>query len=380
MQCPICKCEEKTELYKLCDNMQIMGPAFPAKASFVAKCSRCGLVYMNTEATQEHFLDYYKNWAVAPRYYDMFGKEDTEDYYEHLLELLVPDMQKESSIIDIAGSWGEFAGYLITKGYRDVTVLDPNEKCIANAKEQGAKTILDDSVHMDVEKMPSYDVVILNHSLEHILDIEKTMNNIGKILKDAGTLFIEIPDAEGYVDEDAAPFNFFTYEHVVHMTMNDLENLAAAFGYEIIRKGKYYKKVSNYPSVYAVLKKGKKQTIHYSDMPENAVRAYIERSEKSIEQFIKPLRESGEELILWGIGASTTILLESFKGCNVIDLIDKNPMRQGLEFAINDKVCAVHAPEHVGDGTIVILSIPYHDSIEKQIRQMGLTNKIISLK
>lgn len=381
MSCPICKNNGKKILYRLCDNMKIMGPAFPQTPAYVAKCDTCGLLYMDTEATQQDFLSYYKYGAVAPKYNVMFGKEATADYYCHLEELISPYIGKKSRVLDIAGAWGEFAEFMLALGYEDITVLDPNEQCIANAGEIGAKTVLTDSTDMDCLADKSFDMVILNHSLEHVLDVESTMKHISRVLADDGFLFIEIPDVEGYADEDAAPFNFLTYEHVLHMSMHDLENLAGKFGYEIVDKDHYYKKISNYPSVYAVLKKGSgEKDVTCSDKTEEAFLRYIEKSNGTLEQFLKPLRESQEPLILWGIGASTAILIESFGGCNVTALIDKNPARQGLVFSIEGKDYCIEAPETVGEGTIVILSIPYHDSIAKQIREMGLTNKIVALK
>lgn len=380
MKCPLCACENGHKIYKLCDNMKIMGKDFPESPSYVVSCERCGLVYMDTEATQSNFLEYYKHGAVAPRYYDMFGKAATVDYYDHLLKLLASYIEKDSRILDIAGAWGEFGAYLREQGYEKVTVLDPNEACIANAHEQGLKTVLADSTDMSVITNHSIDVIILNHTLEHILAVKETMEEIGRILKEDGCLFIELPDLEGYVEEEAAPFNFLTYEHVLHMTMNDLQNLAALFGYVILESGHYYKRVSNYPSIYMILKKGERHEFHFSDKPKKCMKAYIEKSNAVLERFLRPLRESKEPLVLWGVGASTAILIESFDRCNVISLVDRNPNRQGLVFTINECSYRVSAPEMVDDGTIVILSIPYHDSIERQIRQMELKNKIVALK
>lgn len=380
MSCPICKNSEKKILYKLCDNMKIMGLNFPDSASFIAKCTHCGLVYMDTMATQEDFLDYYKHGAAAPKYYDMFGKESTDDYYRHLCKLMEPYITKHSSILDIAGAWGEFAAYMKALGYEDVTDLDAAEKCVSYAAELGVKTWMTDSTDMCGIREKSFDLIILNHSLEHIIDVESTMLNIGRALKEEGYLFIEVPDIEGYADEEAAPFNFLTYEHVLHMSMNDIANLAGIYGYEMIDSGKYYKKVSNYPSIYAVMRKGRKREVIYSELSEISMLRYLEKSQKVLEEFLAPLRQSGEELFLWGIGASTAILMEAFKGCNVKGLIDRNPNRQGLKFRINERQYVVKGPEEVGRGTIVILSIPYHDSIERQIRQMGYGNNIVALK
>lgn len=380
MSCPICHNSEKEVIYRLCDNMKIMGPVFPDAPSFVVKCSNCGLLYMDTEATQDNFLDYYRHGAVAPKYYDMFGKIDTDEYYSHLIELMRPYIDKNSNMLDIAGAWGEFAAYLKELGYENVTVMDPNESCISHATSMGLKTVTSDSTNMMALKDNSLDMVILNHTLEHVLDVETTMLNIRRVLKKDGYLFIEVPDVEGYAGEESAPFNFLTYEHVIHMSMNDMENLAALYGFEIVEKGNYYKKVSNYPSIYAVMRKGEKRELVYSEKAGMAMRDYIEKSKKSIEQFVEPLRSSGEGLILWGIGASTAILIESFEGCNVKSLIDRNPARQGLVFNVNNRRYVVKSPEEAGEGTIVILSIPYHDSIMRQIRQMGYDNKIVALK
>lgn len=380
MSCPICGSEKNERFFRLCDNMKILGKTFPDREAYVASCNECGAVFTDTVATQEDFLAYYKYGAVSPKYYEMFGVEETNHYYEHILSIISPFIAKESKIYDVAGAWGELGKFLFDKGFTDITVIDPNENCINAAKEKGLKVSKCSTTDMKDCMHEICDVVIFNHALEHVLDVETAFNNIGALLRDGGYIFVEIPDALSYVDEEAAPFNFLTYEHVLHLTMHDLENLAALYGYDMCVKGSYYKKVSNYPSVYAVFKKtGKGGQISYSEMARNQVKKYIDKSKESVEAFISPLRASGEPLILWGIGASTTILLDSFAGCNVNSLIDRNPNRQGLKFTIGGSNLTVQDPSTVGDGTIVILSIPYHASIEKQIRESGMKNKIVAL-
>lgn len=380
MSCPICRENKIKRIYKLCDNLKIMGDNFPESSSYVAMCESCGLIFTDTEATQQDFISYYKNGAVAPKYYDMFGTEPTDEYYQHLYDILKPYIHADSKLLDIAGAWGEFGHFMMEKGYTNFINLDTNEKCIASAKEKGLETLLADSTDMIGIEANSVDMIIMNHTLEHILDVENTMKNIDRVLKKEGYLFVEIPDVEGYADEEAAPYNFLTYEHVLHMSMQDMQNLANEYGYEIVEAKHYYKKVSNYPSIYAVMRKATKKEITYSDKSENAMLKYLDKSKACLEEFLIPLRESKEELILWGIGASTTILLDAFEGCNVIALIDRNPNRQGLGFTINSSRLVIEDPQTVGDGTIVILSIPYFVSIERQIREMGLNNKVVALK
>ena len=382
MGCPICGSNNHNRIYRLCDNMKILGKVFPEKEAYVVSCKKCGLVYTDMEAGQEELDEYYKHYAVAPNYYEMFGKDATEEYYEHLLSILKPYISMDSRLLDVAGAWGEFAAYLSSTGYKNIAIVDPNEKCLLSAKEKCISAIDATSTNMAEYINEPFDMVILNHTLEHILDVKNTFENIEAVLKKDGYVFIEVPDAEEYVSEEGAPFNFLTYEHVLHLTQNDLINLAGIYGYEVCDKGKYYKKVSNYPSIYVVFKNtGDKHEIAYSDIGEKYVGEYIKKSTDTIGKYIEPLRKDDNDIILWGIGASTAILLEAFEGCNVKKLVDSNPNRQGLVFNIGGKKLTIESPDDVSDkdGTIVILSIPYFESIKKQIYGMGLRNRIVTL-
>ncbi len=380
MKCPICGSTASERIYRLCDNMKILGASFPEKEANIVACADCGLVYMDTAATQEDFLSYYKYGAVSPKYYDMFGEEETRHYYKHILDIVRPYLKAGNKIYDIAGAWGELAKFFFDEGFRDITVIDPNADCIASSKEKGLQTAQCSSLDMTGFLQDKCDFILLNHTLEHILDVRKTFENFGVLLKDGGYLFIEVPNAHLYVNEESAPFNFLTYEHVLHLTENDLKNIAALYGYQVCKLGEYYKKVSSYPSVFVVFQKdGKTSGIIHSDLARKQVIAYIEKSREAIERFVAPLRTSGEPLTLWGIGASTAILLDSFTGCNVKALVDSNPKRQGIRFTIDGRQYEIKSPAIVEDETIVILSIPYHASIERQIRSSGMKNKIVAL-
>ena len=83
---------------------------------------------------------------------------------------------------------------------------------------------------------------------------------------------------------------------------------------------------------------------------------------------------------MWGIGASTAILLNDFSKCNVIQLIDNNPMRQDIRYTINQKDYVIQAPSEISDSdaSIFIMSGPYKDSITKQIRKMGFSNTLLT--
>ena len=170
------------------------------------------MVFTDKIATQDNFLSYYKYGAVSPKYYDMFGTDETNHYFEHILSIISSFIANNGKIYDVAGAWGELDKFLSDKGFNDIIVIDPNENCIKTAKNKGLSVSQCSSSDMNERLHEKCDMIILNHTLEHILDVKSAFENMDRLLKDNGYIFIEVPNALSYVDEDAAPFNFLTYE------------------------------------------------------------------------------------------------------------------------------------------------------------------------
>jgi len=80
----------------------------------------------------------------------------------------------------------------------------------------------------------SFDVVILNHVLEHLTNLKLAMKEVKRVLSKNGLCYIDVPDAERY-------FGIYWYimrEHVQHFSLNCLKLLAQENGFELIDSGK----------------------------------------------------------------------------------------------------------------------------------------------
>ena len=384
-RCPVCKSAENEFITKLCSNMGIMGEHFKDAESYLVCCKKCGLVYSNIEASQEDFNKYYTSPNCCPlSYEELYGKENSEKYFMEILEKFEHLINYDSQIIDVASGTGDFALFLQNKGYKNVYALDINEKAVESAKSKGLKTILSDTMNIPQELENKFDIAILGHSLEHYLDIDKVLLNIKKILKPYGYLYIEVPDAEKYSDTDSVPFTMFTYEHLYHFTLNTMDNIAKAFGYKLTDKNQFFKAAS-YDVLYALYQNnGTFEPVVYDATCKNGIKKYIEHCKKELVPHISKFEKSQEKLILWGIGASTALLLNgTFSNCNVIQLIDRSKARQGLAFRLGGggQTLSIQDPAQISaiDATILIMPYWYHDSIKKQIKEMGFKNKITSL-
>lgn len=383
MKCQICGSDDKKILTSLCSNMKIMGPFFPDKDSYVVSCCKCGNVYVDIDADQNAFTNYYaSDYSKSLSYIEVFGKEEAWKYYENIETRIARYVKKDGRILEIGGGIGELAKFLVDKGYKDITVMEPSERCIKLCEEKGLKTILSDGFDIPEELENSFDFIIINHTLEHILDFDKTLRNAYRMLKEKGGLYVEVPDAAKYADTDFVPYWFFTYEHIAHMTLESFDNIARAFSFSIGEK-KSYLKCSSYHVMYAVfIKSGDlAEEPVYSDSAENSVVKYINGCQKKLEPVIRKIKEANESVILWGVGTSTAQLLNgNFDGCNVSKLVDSNPYRQNVEYTVAGKRMRIEDPSTIDTlDTIIILPLMYDASIRKQIQEMGLKNKVQSL-
>jgi SAM-dependent methyltransferase len=378
--CPICGETAGERLDLLCANQAVLGPLFEPAPSYNALCARCGCVFVETGAGQELFTAYYRDVAAPIDYASMFGARQTGDYYARILKNIAPYMDEQSRILDCGCGTGGFLAYLKEKGYARALGIDPSPACVRAARQRGAHCEEADAFSQDPAHRGRFDMIVLSHVLEHILDAERALKNLLTMLAPGGHIYIEVPDAARYADVDFTPYFFFTYEHLAHYGERTLKNLAAARGLRQVSSGGFLK-CEKYYVRYCVCRQGTTRAgIVRDERARRDIRAYRENCQARLRGFIEPLERSGEPLLLWGIGASTAQLLSgAFDRCDVRQLIDANPKRQGLIFPVAGRRIATQPPERAGEGTIVILPVMYREAIEAQIRAMGLQNKIVSL-
>lgn len=366
--------------------MSIMGPFFSDKGSDIVVCKKCGSVYVDIDVDQQAFTNYYSSdYSKSLSYIEVFGKENAEIYYTNIEKRISKYVDKKAAILEVGGGIGELASFLKSKGYDDITVMEPSERCIKLCEEKGLKTVLSDGMGIDKSLEEKFDFIIINHTLEHVLNFGDMMKNAREMLKPGGGVYIEVPDTDMYCAVDFVPYWFFTYEHVVHFNLESFENLAVAFDLFVAEKESYYK-CNSYHVMYAIMRKRdirSKEPIKFISGIEKSINQYINKCETELKPVIQKLEKMKEPLVLWGIGSSTAQLLNrNFDNCNVIKLVDSNPYRQKVRYRVAGKDLKIEDPRTVynnKEAIIVILPLMYDASIRKQIKDMGLTNSIQSL-
>ena len=366
----------------------------------VVCCAKCGFVYADTPAKQEDYDQYYENFS---KYEDLktasgsgllpWDKERSENVALELVKAL-PD--HNCSIIDIGCANGGILSALKSSGYNNLAGMDPSSACVRYIqKECGISRAFEGGVFCpmltdDKSLCRSFDCVILSHVIEHIYDLKKAIENVSRLLKKDGIMYVEVPDASRYSDYYIVPYYYFDCEHINHFDERSLKNLLMLNGLEFISYSKNDRKVSGrnvYPVVSVIGKKPDNKVIDKEPAADFAVKEsvlkYIDKSknaEDSIRIKLEALVKSREPVVVWGAGSFTERLLEgSLLGkCNIIAFIDNDSKKWGN----NIKGVTVSSPDRVKDfaGTLVVASALFSDEICEEVKSMGVGNKIVVLK
>jgi len=117
--------------------------------------------------------------------------------YPHLLFDMISRMEVNynSKILDVGCGSGNFLYSLNKIGFKNLIGVDPYLR--ENVKEEGVE-IYNKSIHK-LPNIKKYDLIISNHSFEHIANQLEFLLKVSKILSRDGTCFIRMPIKTDYI-------------------------------------------------------------------------------------------------------------------------------------------------------------------------------------
>jgi SAM-dependent methyltransferase len=359
----------------------------------VAACDRCGACFADTPAPQ----------AAYDRYYEQFSKyddpalgtgggtsvEDRQRLEETaaLIARLPSARGAASRILDIGCAGGGLLQALAGLGFRDLSGLDPSPVCVDRVRRLGFAS--HQGMLSGLERVTSlgagYDIVILSHVVEHLVDVRAAMSAVRNLLAADGVCYVEVPDADRYSADAFVPFYFLDSEHINHFNRAALHNLGWVNGFDVVSSGvKDLPLVGGkrYPAVYACFRNGglEREPARDEALPA-ALAAYIVASARAQDpRQLDELAASRRPVLLWGAGSHAQRMLESspLGRCNLIGVVDRDPGKQGRSLRGHE----IRTPEAALDGldadvTIVIASVLHGHEIAASIADAGLPNPLV---
>jgi len=212
--CPFCP---KTGL----SNITVIGTCdrygFPVR---LAMCNRTGIIFLLDRLALEDYNEFYKQGHYREVLDVFWDRQPLKKTGEEQLSTNAIKKAKETvnalhglvkfpnqaRMLDIGGSTGE-----VSIAFKDAfgvlpTVLDPAEQELDIARQQGLDTRLGSFETVEFAPDEKYDIVLLHQTIEHIYNLQNTMERIRGILEPGGLFifdfldFIDELDASGSVE------------------------------------------------------------------------------------------------------------------------------------------------------------------------------------
>ena len=158
----------------------------------IQKCA-CGMIMLNprpySKEIQGHYQD--KNYHPKSRSSSLFNElyKIAQNINNKIKKRLISKYCNQGTILDYGGGDGEFQAYMSNNGWR-ADVYEPY--LLSDTNNQ--KNIID----MNDIKNSYYDVVTMFHSLEHIHEIDETLEKVNNSLVSKGVLIVAIPNYNAY--------------------------------------------------------------------------------------------------------------------------------------------------------------------------------------
>jgi len=228
--CPVCR---STELKKVFD---VKDHSITQETFAIWECTNCSVRFTQDVPDQQNIGRYYKSEVYIS--HSNTNKGTLSRLYKtvrnHTLEtksnLIKKYTVNSGSVLDLGAGIGAFLDTMRGKGW-DVTGLEPDE----GARHQASKYYnLELKPASELSQLPdqSFDAITLWHVLEHVHDLHPYLDQLKRLLKPNGKIFIAVPN---YTSSDARFYGPYwaAYDvprHLYHFSPKSIETLIKQHG------------------------------------------------------------------------------------------------------------------------------------------------------
>lgn len=299
------------------------------------KHCECGMIYGdNPQASQEDYDTYY-----LERYgYGVNDYEQGKRMMDRAHYIAEKYKDKNIKIVDFGGGDGGLSSVLERFGFK-------------NAKNVGAGDEMPEGV----------DVVLAEHVLEHIYDMDDAMRGIQRALNVWGTLIVDVPDAAMVFDPSPKmPILDFSQVHINHFRTVDMLKMMDRYGFEMVETSAYTER-NTLCRMYVFT--------HNSGIIADKSKSIVTNA---IEERVKILKALGDQpVIVWGCGDIALACLAKVD-MNIQYFVDNDP---AFRDATINNIPVLEAP--ISGEPIIVLAQSQKGILLDKIRGLGLDNQVI---
>jgi 2-polyprenyl-3-methyl-5-hydroxy-6-metoxy-1,4-benzoquinol methylase len=200
----------------------------------VVICKECGLIQNNPQLLDEEYAAFYSSDLYRKIYSGDDYLVSAKDRYadtNQIFDTLEPIMKERSftSIIEFGcgGGWNLLP---FQNSNYEVVGYDYSTDLIKLGKAEYDLDLRQGSFN-EIKELGKYDVLILNHVVEHFTDLENNIRELTRLIKPDGIIYIGIPNID-IIDRGQ-----FQNAHTFYFTERTFCHYMQKFGLEVIEFG-----------------------------------------------------------------------------------------------------------------------------------------------
>ena len=359
--CPICSSDRRDLLYKTPTGQEILS------------CVDCGFVFSDNTP----IVDY----AAHSMYICAATYPPKTEHYERIVQnCLDSGITRNASVLDVGCALGNQMQKFLEAGFASVSGISISpeevEQCRSRGLEAGVQNVEDHPVgHRQ------FDLVILSHVLEHIPEPVPFLRALRRWVKPTGSLYVEVPNAIHYADYFTSICQGYNNEHINHFDDGHLADALVRSGFQACVWDSYIAHDGHpYPCTWRLATR-----VTHGPQLRVAIERYTDRLNIQMEQVHTAIWRNGLDshrgrVAIWGAGQTAHLLLSGILGSYPIAAAtDTNPAYHGQSL----RDCIIVSPEEFhpdSDTPIVVCSQLSQKAIVNRIKELGLTNRLITLE
>jgi 2-polyprenyl-3-methyl-5-hydroxy-6-metoxy-1,4-benzoquinol methylase len=232
LKCPVCEMSDFTHFLEIKDY-------FLTRENFkIQKCDACGFKFVNPRPDKFEIGRYYqsdeyishdaKSMNLVNRIYKIARVFSVKNKFK-----IVCKHSRTGKILDIGCGTGEFLSYCKTRGF-NITGVEPNDKAGAYARQINNIPVVKSLADIKTGHS-SFICITMWHVLEHIHDLNETLEKVKSLLSPEGIFIVAVPNCNSW---DAQKYGNFwaAYDvprHLHHFVDTTLNKLVSKHGFEI---------------------------------------------------------------------------------------------------------------------------------------------------
>ncbi len=339
-------------------------PRYPLEVAF---CPDCKMVQIIETVPASELFD------ASYLYFSSFSETWLEHSRDNAMELIDRcRLDSGSLVVELASNDGYLLKNFVDKGI-PVLGIDPAPGPAEAAQKAGVPTLREfftiDLAKKLAQEGKSADVMIANNVLAHVTDTNGFVAGLACLLKDDGTISVEVPYVRDLIDH--GQFDTIYHEHLCFFSLSSADALFR-------RHGLYINDVRRLPMhggslrLYVQAKENVSPSVtHLIDQEQrdgvtehSYYQGFAQRVQKFRKQMfdmIRQLKADGKRVTAYGAAAKGTIML-NYVGLDhrMVDyVVDQNVHKQG-RYVPGARLC-VHAPSRLlSDRPDYVIILPWN--------------------